>query len=85
MAITPGQELKFILVKVKKRLWHWANHLLSFTSRAIMLKHVFRAIPLYHLMILELYGGGYKMLEKIGKDFLWGMSPNGCQKKFLMA
>lgn len=54
-------------------------------GRAILLKHMLRAIPAYHLMILELQLTGYRELEKIYRRFLWGSSQAKGNKKALIA
>lgn len=51
MEIKPIQVLDFLLGKVRKRLRHWLNILLSFPSRVTLVKHVLRAIPVYSFMV----------------------------------
>lgn len=52
--VTPLLETKFLLGKVQKRLSQWANRILNFTSRVVLLMHVIRAMPVYHLMSVTL-------------------------------
>lgn len=45
---------------------------LTMPGRAVLLQHVLRAIPTYHLMLLTLSGQGYEEMEQIRRNFLWG-------------
>lgn len=82
--VTPTQEADFLLGKVRKRLGHWANRMLSWNGKVVLLKHVLRTIPGYHLMALSLNNQGYKQLEKTCHIFLWGMNEQGKPKKALI-
>lgn len=52
--ITASMEAKFLIGKVRKRLHHWENWLLSWDGKVVLLKHMRKAIPSYHLMVLSL-------------------------------
>lgn len=52
--VTPVQEAEFLLGKVRKRLGHWANRMLNWNGKIVLLRHVLRAIREYHLMALSL-------------------------------
>lgn len=83
--ITPSMEAAFLPGKVRKCLNHWANKVLSWDDKVILLKHVLRNIPTYHLLIFSLNKKGYDDLEQICRRFLWGSNPNGNGKKALIA
>lgn len=83
--ITPSQEAEFLLNTIRKRTRHWANHLLSLQGRIVLLRHVLRAIPVYHLMALNLNKDGFKMLEGICREFVWGIGEQGNPKVPLVA
>lgn len=55
--ILVSKEAKFLLDKVRKRVFHWSNQLLSLQGRLVLLKHVLRAVPVFHLMALMLNKG----------------------------
>lgn len=57
--IMPSQEAEFLLDKVRKQTRCWANRLLSLQVRIILLRHVLRAIHVYHLMALHLDKEGF--------------------------
>lgn len=57
--VTPSQEIDFLLGKVYKRLSHWANFSLSFVGRSILLRHVIKAMSIYHLMSMSLNVQGF--------------------------
>lgn len=44
------------------------------------MKHILKAIPIYHLMALTLNHVGYQGLEKICRKFLWGPGETGQAK-----
>lgn len=71
-----GQEVEFLLEKIRRRLHHWTNRCLSFASRAVLLKHVLCAMPMYYFLSMSLDPKGYK-LEGVCRSFLWGRSTGG--------
>lgn len=75
--IQHAQELEFLLGKVRKRLCHWSNKLLSFPSRITLIKHVLREIPIYAFMVYSFSKDGLKKLKGVYRDFLWGYTPKG--------
>lgn len=83
--IQPTKKLEFLLGKVRKRLRHWSNKLMSFPSRVTLIKHVLRAILVYAFMAYSFLKDGFKKLEGICRDFLWGYTPEGMPKKALVA
>lgn len=53
------QEVKFLMGKVRKCLFHLANKSLSFARRIFLLRHVVRAMPIYHFMSMSLNPKSY--------------------------
>ena len=49
--------------KMRSRLRHWANRMLSMPSKMILMKYVLRAMPTFYLMLLDFTDAGYKELE----------------------
>lgn len=80
----PNLEAEFLIGKVRKRLRHWSTRMLSWDSKVVLLRHVLRAIPSYHLMVLAPNRKGYDGLEKSCKQFLWGVNEEGKLKKALI-
>lgn len=77
--------MEFFLDKVRKCINHWANCGLSFVGRVVLLRHVIRAMPIYHFMSMSIDPKIYKRLEVICRTFLWGANPRGNSKKALVA
>lgn len=75
--VTPQQETDFLMGKVRKQICHWANCTLSFVGRIVLLRHAIWAMPIYHLMSMSLNSKGFKELEGISRDFLWGKNKLG--------
>lgn len=46
----------------------------------MLVKHVLKAIPLYHLLALTLNQEGFRGLEQICREFLWGPRESGQTK-----
>lgn len=51
----------------------------------MLLRHVLRAIPNYHLMVLSLTHDSYNELEKVCRIYLWGTNKEGKPKKTIIA
>lgn len=77
--------MEFLLGKVRKQLSHWVNKSLSFVGQMILLRHIIRAMSVYHFMSISLSTKGYKMLEEISGNFMWGKSTRDRPKKALVA
>jgi hypothetical protein len=75
--ITAQQEIDFVLDKLRKRLRLWSLRMLSLPGKVIALKHLLRAMPIFHLMILDFNQKGYTQLETVCRIFLWGTSATG--------
>lgn len=52
--ISALKEVEFLMDKVHKRVNHWSNHLLTLQGRILLVRHIWKAIPVYHLMALTL-------------------------------
>lgn len=66
--IIAKSKTKFLLEKVKEDFG--IGQTKSWDDHVVLLRHVLRAIPSYHLMLLSLNKTGYKELEKLCKSFL---------------
>lgn len=82
--VKPSHEASFIAKKLRSRLCHWTFKSLTLAGRVILLKHVLRAIPTFHFMVLSLSGVGFEELEQICRNFLWGTAATGKTKKALI-
>lgn len=58
-----SKEAEFFMYKVRKRVNHWANWSVSLQGLLVLLKHVLRAILVFHFMALTLSKDGLKDLE----------------------
>lgn len=54
-------------------------------GRVVILRCVLRAMPVYHLMSLCMLKDGFKRLEDLYREFLWGLGDNGDPKVPLVA
>ncbi|KAL2635675.1 hypothetical protein R1flu_007154 [Riccia fluitans] len=70
--------------KLKRKLGKWANRFLTWASRVLLLKHVLRALPVYHFLGLGLHRTSYIGLEAPCRAFLWGTNADSCTKTALM-
>lgn len=43
----------FFLDQISKRIKGWANKLLSFIGKVLLIKHVLQSISIYHMMYIE--------------------------------
>ncbi|KAL3675882.1 hypothetical protein R1sor_025830 [Riccia sorocarpa] len=74
-----------IIKKMESKIAHWANRLLSWPARTILLRHVLAATPLYQLMSVGLDGDGLDALERLCRQFLWGWNEIKNPKTALVA
>ncbi|GKV36373.1 hypothetical protein SLEP1_g44514 [Rubroshorea leprosula] len=63
-----------------KKLASWKAQSLSFGGRLVLLKSVLSSLPLYYLSLFKIPTCVLKIIEKIQRDFLWGMSGEGERK-----
>ncbi|KAL3698517.1 hypothetical protein R1sor_012593 [Riccia sorocarpa] len=75
----------FLLEKLTRRVNHWSNRMLTWEGRCIVLKHAIATMPNYYFMTLGLSTNGYKKLERICWQFLWGKNGEGGHKKSLVS
>lgn len=69
--VIPSIEIKSYLGKSKNDLTIGSTErVLSFIGRVVLLQHVLRAIPIYHLLFMSLNSQSYEELECISRDFL---------------
>jgi hypothetical protein len=54
-------------------------------GRAIYVKHVLRAVPVYNLMLFNHSKDGFRQLERLSSQFVWGKSEEGRFKTPLVA
>ncbi|KAL2622829.1 hypothetical protein R1flu_003034 [Riccia fluitans] len=71
--------------KLQGKLSKWANRTPSWASRALLLQHVLKAIPVYHFLGLGLHTTNYKKLEAPCRVFLWGTNADNTAKKALVS
>ncbi|KAL2613607.1 hypothetical protein R1flu_025299 [Riccia fluitans] len=70
--------------KIKSKLGKWANRFLTWASKVLLLKHVLRALPVYHFLGLGLHRVSYKSLEAPCRAFLWGTNSDNRTKTALV-
>lgn len=75
--VTPATELEYLLGKVCKRVKHWSNRLLTLQGQIMLMRHVLQAILVFHLMALFMNMDGFKQLEAVCKEFMWGPGEQG--------
>ncbi|KAL3684100.1 hypothetical protein R1sor_002122 [Riccia sorocarpa] len=75
----------FLIDKLTSKVNFWANRILSWEGRCIVLKHALATMPNYYLMTLGLTANGYKKLDRICWRFLWGTGKDGNFKKSLVS
>lgn len=83
--LSASREMEFVLEKVQRRLYHWSNRMLTMQGRLVLMKHVLRAIPIFHLMTLKLLKDGFLSLEGLCREFLWGKNDQGNPRQPLIA
>jgi hypothetical protein len=82
---TQAQEVDYMLDKVQVRPCRWANRLLSFEGKVILLHHVIRQMPTFFLVLLDFTQDSFRRLEAICRRFLWGYAVDGQSKVPLIA
>ncbi|KAL3696099.1 hypothetical protein R1sor_010175 [Riccia sorocarpa] len=80
------EELKNqIKSKYGKKLKHCAFRFLSWPEKLIIIRSILRSLPGYTFLSLGLDRENIMELEKISRQFLWGWSLEGKEKKSLLA
>lgn len=67
------KEANFLLDQIRKQITHWNNHMLSMQGHLVLLRHVLWVVQIYHLMAMTLNKGGFDDLEKLCREFIWGL------------
>lgn len=75
----------FCLNQIAKKLSSWALRQLTFARRAILIKHVLMAMPVYHMMLLNSSTELIQKMNHICRGFLWGTNSDGGKRVPLMA
>ncbi|KAL3675999.1 hypothetical protein R1sor_025947 [Riccia sorocarpa] len=83
--ITDSQCIEVAIQKVRRRIMQWENFYLPWTARVVLIKHVLSLIPSYIMLAIGCLRKEAIKLERIIRDFLWGVRPDGKQKKALVA
>lgn len=83
--LTTSKEGEFVLDKVRKRVNHWANRLLSLQGCLVLLKHVLRAMSVHYFVALTLNKEGLANLDQICRGLFWGPGEQGQPKVLLVA
>ncbi|GKU88221.1 hypothetical protein SLEP1_g2511 [Rubroshorea leprosula] len=68
--------LKFVVVKIQKKLAHWKKNLLSQASREVLIKAVAMAIPTFTMSCFLFPMGVCREINRLIKDFWWGQQMN---------
>ncbi|XP_074306573.1 uncharacterized protein LOC141641826 [Silene latifolia] len=62
-----------LLDKIKDRISHWANHFLSYSGKIALINSIIFGLQNFWGMSVLLPKGIVKKINKICKDFLWGI------------
>ncbi|KAL3677354.1 hypothetical protein R1sor_027302 [Riccia sorocarpa] len=71
--------------KLVRKLAHWSHKFLTWPGRVVILRHILKAIPIYSFLSIGLSEEGYKHLEAVCRDFIWGTNRDGKAKLALLA
>ncbi|KAL3696088.1 hypothetical protein R1sor_010164 [Riccia sorocarpa] len=74
-----------IIKKIRKRLSHWSNRLLSWPARTLLLRKVLAATPLYQLLSVGMDRKGIDAVERLCRQFLWGWADESSPKAAVIA
>ncbi|KAL3679445.1 hypothetical protein R1sor_022401 [Riccia sorocarpa] len=83
--VEDAQHERDLISKMSKRLSHWTTRFLSWPARIILAKHVIRAFPVYQLLGVGLPPSGFKKLETLCREFIWGRNGGRRAKLALIA
>ncbi|KAL3694644.1 hypothetical protein R1sor_008295 [Riccia sorocarpa] len=75
--MTEKEHARSLAGKLTKKLANWTHRFLTWPGRVMLLRHVLRAIPIYHFLSIGLNDSGYKQLESVCRYFLWGAMREG--------
>ncbi|KAL3683883.1 hypothetical protein R1sor_001905 [Riccia sorocarpa] len=60
-----------IIKKIRKKLSHWFNNLLSWPAKTLLLRHVLAATPLCQLLSIGINNIIIEEVERLCRQFLW--------------
>lgn len=76
----------FCLERISKRIVGWANCLLTFIGKVLLIQHVLQSIATYHMMYTNASTTTLTQINRIFKGFLWGFDKTlGWRKTPLVA
>ncbi|XP_026452033.1 uncharacterized protein LOC113352429 [Papaver somniferum] len=61
---------------IQKMLAGWMGHLLAFSARLTLVKHVLCSIPIYNMAVYKWPKAVIKECEKITRNFIWSGDPS---------
>lgn len=67
----------FCLDWISKRIKGWENKLLSFIEQVLLIQHILQSISIYHIMYIETPTRTTKHINRMFKNFLWGLFLEG--------
>lgn len=62
----------FCLDRIGKRISGWANKLLSFIGKVLLIQHVLQSITTYHMMYTLAFATTIQQINWLFKDLMWG-------------
>lgn len=68
--IKPREMYKFCLDRISNRILGWANRLLTFTGKVLLIQHVLQSITTYHMMYSSAPATLIEQINRLFKDFL---------------
>ncbi|KAL3680368.1 hypothetical protein R1sor_023324 [Riccia sorocarpa] len=83
--IKEGEITSEMITRLKRRIGAWENVYLSWPARALLIKHILSQIPVYTMMAIGTSRQEALKLEKVCREFLWGVTETGKVKKSLIA
>ncbi|KAL3693009.1 hypothetical protein R1sor_006660 [Riccia sorocarpa] len=75
--MTEKEHARTIADKLTRKLANWTHWFLTWPGRVMLLRHILRAIPIYHFLSIGLNELGYKQLKSVCRFFLWGTTREG--------
>ncbi|KAL3698494.1 hypothetical protein R1sor_012570 [Riccia sorocarpa] len=83
--VKEGECVKAAVRRMQSKMGQWENMYLPWTARAILIKHVLSQIPSYIMLSVGCDKAASGILEKICRDFFWGVTSEGKPRKPLIA
>ncbi|KAL3685236.1 hypothetical protein R1sor_003258 [Riccia sorocarpa] len=85
VAVTVGASVEEVVLRIQQRINQWESHYLPWTARAILIKHVLSLIPSYIMLTIGCNRIEATKLERVCREFLWGSTHEGKQRRSLIA